>query len=695
MAVENEILQAALEKCRAAALRGYELAKKSLHESSRAIDQLAQDLFNCKEDIQDGSVRTTELTDEIEKQLTGVVEELRKLIDDTDKAIEARRQRFDRFSITLFGRTMAGKSTLMEILTRGDGRSIGTGAQRTTRDVRSYPWKGLEVTDVPGVAAFRGEDDERIAYSAASQADMVLFLITDDAPQVAEAECLARIRELGKPVLGICNVKAAIDDEDDLLLFLRTPERFFEPSRINALLEQFHAFVASLSPGIRIDFVPTHLRARFLAERGGYEKYREKLRQASRFDAVESRIVQEVTGRGAFLRVKSFVDAAAVPMMKLADRLFEYSQENSRHGRVYIDKRRKLRDWQLRFKEHGRQRINDVVAAFANELRAAVPEFAVAHCEDDSAGRSWRRLVESSGAGRRIEALQRELVEECRTKINEVAQELKEALSPIYAEAADGCLRMEKISDYKRAWNWGVMSITGGLTIAGLFVLSGPLGWAAAAVSLAGSILTRLFDDREEKLRSARKKLSGQLDADIERMEKDLRGRLNDWFFGVLLKSQVDVLVNDLDAVTGALFKLADSQRLLAMSLDDRQKDLARTIVEEALRHLGRERSMEQFRGMARIPGVSTMLLIDPGTRVPRDVRKRLERLLGEKILFAVETNNAVSLIGQAVGPECDRRKINIEERIRVAHLNHEHIGPQTRSRIRLARQLTGLHVVP
>ncbi|MFV0559874.1 MAG: hypothetical protein ACK5NA_04070 [Enterococcus sp.] len=32
------------------------------------------------------------------------------------------------FSITLFGRTMAGKFTLMEVLTHGSGKSIGKGA---------------------------------------------------------------------------------------------------------------------------------------------------------------------------------------------------------------------------------------------------------------------------------------------------------------------------------------------------------------------------------------------------------------------------------------------------------------------------------------------------------------------------------------------------------------------------------------
>ena len=62
----------------------------------------------------------------------------------------------DTFAITLFGRTMAGKSTLMEILIRGNGASIGLGGQRTTRDVRTYRYKNLQITDVPGIAAFEG-----------------------------------------------------------------------------------------------------------------------------------------------------------------------------------------------------------------------------------------------------------------------------------------------------------------------------------------------------------------------------------------------------------------------------------------------------------------------------------------------------------------------------------------------------------
>lgn len=78
---------------------------------------------------------------------------------------------------------MAGKSTLMEFLRHGDGSSIGKGAPRTTKDVHTYRWHGLDITDVPGIGAFNGEEDEMIAFDAAKRADLIIFLLTEDGPK--------------------------------------------------------------------------------------------------------------------------------------------------------------------------------------------------------------------------------------------------------------------------------------------------------------------------------------------------------------------------------------------------------------------------------------------------------------------------------------------------------------------------------
>lgn len=122
------------------------------------------------------------------------------------------KDQLENFTITVFGKTTVGKSTLMEVLTNGNGKSIGKGAQRTTRDIRHYIWKetGIKFTDVPGIGAAErgGNNDTEKAFFEAKYADLILFLITDDAPQEDEAKALAMIKDLGKPVICILNVKS-------------------------------------------------------------------------------------------------------------------------------------------------------------------------------------------------------------------------------------------------------------------------------------------------------------------------------------------------------------------------------------------------------------------------------------------------------------------------------------------------------
>ena len=687
-------LEAALKKCRKAARRGYKIAKKNLQESAQALNQVSASLSQCLDAFEDGSVRTPGIVEQLRAQLAGVVSELEQLHRTSVSTLEERCQRLDSFSITLFGRTMAGKSTLMEVLTHGDGHSIGRGAQRTTRDVRSYAWNGLEVTDVPGVAAFEGEADEELAFKAAAQADLVLFLVTDDAPQPVEAECLARVRRLGKPVFGICNVKVAVDDEDDMLLFLRNPDRLYNRTRLDQLLSQFQAFADQYLPGKRIPFAVTHLRSRFLADQTVWTQYRERLIAASRFDVVEFRIVAEIMGRGTFLRVKSFVDGAVAPMMDLTDRLLDFSAQNSSSGRVMIEKRRQFREWSQGFRTDGQERINTLVSKAMDLLRDKVPVFAEDHYEDRSAGEQWKRIVESTGVHRKVKTLQEELLAEGRAALTEVARELKSELSLVARLSADRHIEMDSILDLKRAWNWGTHILAGGLGVAALILGSGPLGIAAAAVGLVGWIFSWFFDEREEKARRAREKLAGRLLRNIDSIERDLRQKLGDWFHQELLGKQITVLLSDMETVTSGLFQLADAQRTLAWALNDRQKALGRTLLDEALAQLNANNVKELIVDVARVPGLATMLLIAPNTTFPGPVRDGLERMLGEQIWFVINTGNRFSVLTQAIGRDCDRSKISIEDKIRVAHVPLDDLSAVGKARVRLAQQLTGLHVM-
>ena len=236
---------------------------------------------------------------------------------------------------------------------------------------------------------------------------------------------------------------------------------------------------------------------------------------------------------------------------------------------------------------------------------------------------------------------------------------------------------MDAIFDLKRAWNWGTNIVAGGLGLAALILASGPLGWAAAAVGTVGMLISWFFDDREKKAQRAREKLTAHLLGNIDKMERDLRKNLGDWFHQELLGKQVYVLLDDLEAVTSGLFELADAQRIFAWTLNDRQKELGRNLVDEALVHqLKAEALKDAIVDVARVPGFATMFVIVSNTTFPGRVRNGLERLLGENIWFVIDTPSPSSILAQAIGRDCNRNKISIEAKIRVAHVPLDGLGP-------------------
>ena len=683
-------LQSALDQCRYAAREGYRLAQESLDCTAAAIQRVSRTLQDSVREIEKSRTETSDIDVPLRDQLHRVVAELHDLQQKSQTFLDERRRESDDFTIALFGRTMAGKSTLMEILTNGSGASIGKGAQRTTRDVRSYRWKGLKVIDVPGIAAFGGAEDEELAFQAAAKADLVLFLITDDAVQPVEAECLTQVQALGKPVLGICNVKAAIEDEDDVVGL----EKRFDNGRLGSLVSQLHEFTDIYTSGYRVRFVYTHLLSRFLARQDKFRDWCDDLESASRFWRVENCIINEVVGRGKFLRLKSFIDGAVSPMLELSDRLLDFSAQNSSNGRVLVDKKRRAISWEQAFERGGQDKIDTFIAKQVNALRDEISSFAEDNYSQPDAGKRWSRIVKRNGLQRKAQELQRQLHDECRHALAEIAREIEAEFKLVDDLAGDRTISMGPVFDGKRAWNWGTLLLSSGLGLTALILASGPLGWAAGGVAIVGRLVSFLFEDREIKARRQRKELAKRLNENVDDIERRLRQGLEDWFKYKLVQEQVRVLIGDLRTITSALFELADVQRNLAWTLNREQKKLHRSLLREALNQIGSPELLDLFLDVARIPGSAMMLVIAPGTVIPDSVRARLKNLLRERIWVVVNTGNRVFTLCQAIGRACDRRRVSLEEQIQVAHVPIPEASAELRGRIRLAQQLTELHVM-
>ena len=590
--VEQTDIERALTQCRAAAAQGYEIARRRLDDAGSMLDEAAAQIDACATELAARSLHSGDAEDNLRSQLASISTELQKVHRAATSLLRERHKRLNTFSVTLFGRTVAGKSTLMEILTRGNGASIGKGAQRTTRDTREYVWRGLSVTDVPGVAAFEGAADEQVAYLAAEQADLVIFLITDDAPQDAEAQHFARIRKMGKPLLLLCNVKTALRDELDIRRLLQ--RRWLNQDRLQGLVHQFHELADQYAPGPPVPWRPVHLHARFLANQGAYAERRADLLAASLFAAVEEDIIRTVVTRGSLMRVRTFVDGSTVPLQQLCDQLLEFSAKNAMHGRILVGKRRELEGWAQRFQSTALQKISNDIGHQLDALRREVANFAEANFENPHAGTAWQQKVKQAGLSELPARIQAAIGSECQAKLSELARELQVEL--YFADRMDARVDIagSSVIDAKRIWNWGVALTSGGLGIAAVLLASGPLGWAALGVGIIGGFIAALFDDKAEKTQRARAKMEGKLRASLDAIHTDLNRRLRKWLIGDVLKGPVWKLDRNLQTATTSLFELADVQRQLAWKLNREQKALHLDLLRAAVEQLGQRGAMEQ-----------------------------------------------------------------------------------------------------
>lgn len=159
---------------------------------------------------------------------------LAPLTEATHGVAEARRQLLGRdvdrpFRIVLMGRTMAGKSTLFEFLTGGGGASVGRGGQRTTREshIGTVLGHDIEIVDTPGVGAMDGDADYEEAFSQVADADLILWVATNEATQERTGRALEQLADYGKPILVALNCLRDVTDQLDLLELLEDPDFVF------------------------------------------------------------------------------------------------------------------------------------------------------------------------------------------------------------------------------------------------------------------------------------------------------------------------------------------------------------------------------------------------------------------------------------------------------------------------------------
>ena len=693
---QNEYdIENVLKQCKRSATNGYRIASQQADNLSNTLMDAVYKVQFTVDEFNTSPMYDSEATALLEHQLLDIRDSFNKLSESLNDDLSKLHRNLSKFSITLFGRTMAGKSTLMEILTEGDGKSIGTGSQRTTRDVRTYTWNSLEITDDPGIGAFEGQQDETRAFEAAKKADLILFLLTDDAPQAAEAECFSRIKDLGKPILCIMNVKAEID-ENDLEMSLWDIKDRFDLDRLNAIKNEFLSYGEKLGQEWhRIPFVYVHLQAAFFAQRLS-NNLADEFRDISRIDYLKKRVVEQIREKGEFYRTKTFIDAVSKPALESEEMLLKQSLLNSAQGRTILSKKRKLSDWKDKFYRDGLKQIDSAITGIRSQLYSEIAAFAEEHFDDEHADKAWDTLLKNLRITDRCQVLLEGLESQVNDKIREISREITNELKFVSLFTDDKALRMHRIIDGKKVWNWGSLIISSGLSIgAGISylvgaALAGPLGWAAIAVTAIGIIGAWFFKSRDKQEYEARRRLEENLKKNVEKTCKTLESQMRK-NFDRLIEERINRLIKEMDRMNSVIFKLSDTQKELAWKLNNRLLELNKQIVTEAIKLIGAEGLEWWILEVARIPGNTVLLQLDDGRKFPEEHKLQLQRLMSEFIAFVYYSEDKRVFVSRIMGKSIERRQINVEDKIGVAHVPVPGDDPNIANRARLAQQLTQL----
>ena len=606
-------LQEALDACKKANKIGYSDAQIYLKGLKKSIDDATEIISDCIDNMRKYRINDGNLIQSIKVQLKSVQTEFEETYFNTKVSLEEKSKMSSKFNITLFGRTKTGKSTLMEILTHGDGSHIGNGGQRTTRDVRSYEWNGMSVTDVPGIDAYGGEEDDKKAEEAAVYADLILFMITAGQPEGTEADWMIKLKKMDKPIVCICNYKQSIGEGiDDFRLkrLLDNPHKLEERMNISELVEQFNTFLHEQLPNEHVDFIVTHLLAKFASQQKEYETISTELDRISRFSNVEQSLISEVFHNGVLHRKKCYLSIIDAPLYQQMNQLFAFSANAYSQFRIIQDKASQFEDWCEKFNLDQKNDIKNLVTQEYNTLRNSIPEFVEKHLEDDDVSKSWNTHCARFPIQNNIEKSVKHIQEKFEEKVSDIFSELKTEMDFSFSWQSKQNLGNYSFIDWKRTIKWcGVIS-SAGVGIVAFLLSSNPLGWVALGISALFTVAAYFIDSREDKLKERRIKLTEKLNKEISVAEEKGKNKILKWFDENILP-QESAVTNRIKIVGRSLLSLSNGERQLALGYAQNHKDITRMMLANMFNSLGVNMTgFDRIVCVARVPGRRIAIVI-------------------------------------------------------------------------------------
>lgn len=609
--IEVEIL-----KFQAVAEKGYQLANKKYEEIEETLQKAERHIkLANNEQNQLQGLQTTALISGQDEELT----ELRQGISVIRENIDALREASQDFSIVIYGRKFAGKSTIMEILTHGDGKSIGKGTDRRIKYVRNYYWHGLKIIDISGVDLSDGGTNKIL-----KTADAIIFLMTNNAPLAEEAEIFAYLRSYGKPTLGVINVRKILNFRRRDLILQELNKILPDNAEIKSVIANFKRLAKNYNQDWNnIKFVPTHLLSAYFSRIDRVDD--DKIYSASNFLEVEILILEKIITDGKFLHMKKFVDSVALPMNNILLKLFNHSANSLKESKIWAEQSEKITLWRKGFWEISQSKLHRLFNTLSESLKKEIPKFAENYYGTENINEQWNSRIQKLGFIERYQELLEALSEECKVKIQKLIDELKDELK----NSLDGETHTDlKLEDKKTFGKYSA------IVLPNLSTLMPEMGWTDMAPDNTGTLFYQAFFNNQATQSNTKENLIEQLTESSSKMLKGINDKARDILNKQVL-SNADELAKLVTEYAYMLARLGESQSEMAEALLGEYEELNTLLVTDAVKYKGAG-DLSGVKVTMRIPGEVSVVIAENSTVNAAEISS----LMGEKF-YTIKSLNS------------------------------------------------------
>lgn len=486
-----------------------------------------------------------------------------------------------------FGRTMAGKTTLVETLVGGDGSAIGRGGQRTTRVTRRCSWGDIALYDTPGIGAFEGEEDAQIARRDVREADLVVFVLTDDSIQEEHFRGLEHIRAENKPVLFLLNAKLAVDQPALRRRFLSDPDAFLGERALRGHLERLDELARERLGLANYRVLSVQAQAAWLGSTEGDEE----LLSASRLQAAVDAVTELLTTEAVHLRVRSTYDPSILQLERTGGDLSRLTEEIGRQAQVFAARADSLERDLARLSRVHFARVQRTISAHLAPRRVALVPWLDEHIRATDLSERFEAWLD-------VQTLEREL----RNDVEDSFRELEVASATALGQLVDD-LEMRMTADVRLEefrftdWRRALIALRRALQVGGLvFKLvsltkwgkrlggaAGPVGWVVLIGTEILAQLARRLPQYNPARRLYVQKAARRLETSIRHLEEEAAEAARQPIGALVTEGAGRRLVDELASGASQLTSLADDLNSEVVRVRDHATRLSVSMGEDLL----------------------------------------------------------------------------------------------------------------